>query len=115
MKFYIIHVLVVSMTVLLASCGGRVSNLVSEETASDIYFTCSHISGEYEMNLAKIQDLRKEKRTESTNNVGMLLMAPLFLDLKNTEQKEIAALYKRNERLTLLAEGKGCTLIDKKS
>lgn len=105
MRFYVFLI-----PIILTSCGGRVANIVPERTTSDEYFTCSHISGEHEMNLAKVKDLTKEKKAESVNNVGMLLVAPLFLDLNSSQKDEILALQKRNERLEQLSEEKNCNL-----
>lgn len=95
---------------LLTSCGGRPLNLVDEENVFDDQLTCSHIMGEFEMNVEKISDISKERSKENGNNIGLLLVAPLFLDFSDTEKKEIEALQKRNKRLESLALNKQCKL-----
>ena len=95
---------------LLISCGGRPLNLVNEENGYDSQLTCSHIVGEFEMNVQKVADISKERSKENGNNIGLLIAAPLFLNLNDTEKKEIEALQKRNKRLENLASNKHCNI-----
>ncbi len=106
-----------SMLVLLmlASCGGRVGNIVSETRNIDSILTCGHMAAEFENNLDTVKDIAKEKTAQEVNNLGLLIAMPLFLDLKNTERKEILALQKRNERLSMLLQEKNCAYTYRKS
>jgi hypothetical protein len=62
----------------------------------------------------RLQDFTKERRERNGNNASMILMAPLaassllFVDLSNTEKREIDALTRRNARLQQLAAHRGC-------
>ncbi|MBL4602759.1 MAG: hypothetical protein JKY84_08440 [Emcibacteraceae bacterium] len=105
MKFYILLMLTI-----LSACGGRPKNIMAEKQNIDEQMTCVHISGEHEMNIAKIQDISKERKSENANNFGLLLIAPLFLDLSNTEKEEIIALQNRNSRLEQLSLKKECNI-----
>lgn len=50
-----------------------------------------------------------EAKLQSDQNIGMVLVAPLFLNLNDSEQQEIDALCERNLVLIDLAEKKDCS------
>ncbi len=80
----------------------------------DDRLSCEHLQGEYSANGFRLQDFTKERRERNGNNAGMILMAPLaassllFVDLSNTERREVDALTRRNARLQQLAAHRGC-------
>ncbi len=85
---------------------------VSERRAHDSFLTCNHLIAEHSVNLKRMVELDSERQFESANNVGMLLVSPLFMDLSDTEKKEIAALLKRNTELERLMMSKNCEALD---
>jgi hypothetical protein len=96
---------------LVAGCGGRVSRPVALTTTLDQQLSCAHLKAEYENNMFRIDELVGERHAQMRDNVGfaaLLLSGPLFLDLKDTEKKEIAALMDRNTRLGQLGTNKSC-------
>jgi hypothetical protein len=93
---------------LVAACGARKAEPVQKIRASDDKLTCDHMAAEKKVNLVRAQDLLKEENAQEGNNIGMLLINPLFLDLSGTEKKEIAALHDRNQRLDGLMLQKNC-------
>ena len=96
----------------ISACGGRASHFVQEKTNVDAQLTCSHISGEYLANQDRMQDITKEKKVTTSNNVGLLIVSPLFLDFSSIEREEILALKKRNDHLILLAQTKKCPSLE---
>ena len=92
----------------LAACGGREARPVAQATALDDRFSCAHLSAEYDINRTRAADLANERGEQIRNNLGMLIVAPLFLDLSGAERREIEALAARNERLVQLSAAKGC-------
>jgi hypothetical protein len=81
------------------SCGGRVGNPVPPTTPYDDKLDCAHLQAEKSVNTARAADLLGEGDSDVRNNLGFLLLDPLFLDLSNTEQKEITAFQARNQVL----------------
>ena len=98
----------------LAACGGRVAKPVEEVRTTDAALTCDHIHNEAEVNAVRILDLLGEKQAASDQNAAKLMALPLsiafpmFIDLRDSEQQEIAALEKRNKRLAVLGAERGC-------
>ena len=92
----------------LVACGGRAPRPVAERIALDANLTCQHIVNELENNLKKAQAITGEKGDKVGYNLGILLVSPFFLDFSRAQQKEIESLHKRNERLMVLNEEKGC-------
>jgi hypothetical protein len=93
---------------LLAACGGRVSHPVDTTTPYDSRLSCDHIQAELVVNQKHIDDLFNEKDDDENNNVGMLVIAPLFMDLSDSEKIEVTALQKRNDVLIDLKKHKNC-------
>ncbi len=93
---------------LISGCGGRVADPVPVTKSNDDKLTCAHIKAEKEVNQARVLDLAQESEFSETNNIGLLLVSPLFLDLSDGIQSEIRALSDRNIQLEVLANGKGC-------
>jgi hypothetical protein len=87
---------------LLAACGGRASHPVEAATPLDDRLSCDHLSAERRVNDARIADLKGEKNNAGVNNAGFLVFQPLFLDVSNSENKEIAAFQERNKVLDRL-------------
>lgn len=95
---------------LLAGCGGRVARPVEAMTPLDGRLTCTHIVEEIRVNNARAADLAGEKDAQSGNNAGLILVAPMFINLDNTEGREVQALHARNQVLADLASKKACKL-----
>ena len=108
MKVFIILTLL-----MLTSCGGRVSDIISETSNIDDRLTCTHLKAEFEINLEKVKDISKERKEQVANNVGLLVASPFLLDFKDTEKKEILALQKRNLHLEHLIQEKSCPFSEK--
>lgn len=101
---------------LVAGCGGRAANPVSESSAFDLKLSCAHLDAEAEANSRRIDDLRDERNTNRLRNLtrvpGALIGNPLSaLALADTSRAiyvEIDALEARNERLEELKQEKRC-------
>lgn len=92
----------------LSACGGRVAKPVPLETSLDARLTCAHHAGEYENNIKRLEELTGESREAFTNNLGFLLVSPLFLDFSSTRRDETEAIIARNQRLEALMAEKDC-------
>lgn len=95
----------------LSACGGRVAKPVQQNRASDALLTCQHISAEREVNETRILDLVGETDFANNNNAAKVLggvATLMFLDLSDSEQREIVALQARNKRLLELGTAKNC-------
>jgi len=90
----------------LAGCGGRTAQPVALTTPMDSQLSCDHLRAEHSVNLARIADLGGERQNAQTNNVGMFVANPLFLDLSQSERREIDALTARNQVLDRLIADK---------
>jgi len=90
----------------VAGCGGRVAHPVAITTPLDATLDCDHLRAERRVNLARIADLGGERQHAQTNNVGQFVFNPLFIDLSQSEQREIVALDARNQELDRLIAGK---------
>ena len=104
-------IVLASGSLLLAACGGRASEAVTVERTTDSLLSCDHMTAEHRVNSKRIPELDKERSSESSNNAGLLLVAPLFMDFSDTEKKEIEALKSRNIHLVGLMDQKKCTVI----
>ncbi len=96
------------LLIALAACGGRKAEPVEAVRASDPQLTCAHIQAERSVNASRIVDLTGEDQFGSQNNVGLLLVSPLFLDFSNSVQVEIRAIAERDKQLDLLRAAKDC-------
>jgi len=102
------RLIVVVGVLALAGCGGRVAQPVQLTRAIDSSLTCDHLKAEYDNNLKRRIELTGESADKVGNNIGILLISPLFLDLSDTQKIEVKALLARNGRLEELAQGKQC-------
>lgn len=93
---------------LLAGCGGRVAQPIQLTRDIDPSLTCDHLKAEYDNNLKRRVELTGESADKVGNNIGILLISPLFLDLSDTQKVEVKALLARNGHLEELAKGKQC-------
>jgi hypothetical protein len=94
---------------ILAGCGGRSSHPIEAATAFDAQLSCDHLRAERQVNDLRIADLQGEKDNDGTNNVGKVVgqgvVGIMFLDLSDSEKKEIEAFQARNKVLDqMLAE-----------
>lgn len=99
----------------LGGCGGRVARPVEVVRPFDDSLTCVHIVQELQSNSDRIADLRGEVKAQNDNNVGLLIVSPLFLNVNDSEDKEIEALVARNQRLVVLAEEDSCLVVSVQS
>jgi hypothetical protein len=81
---------------LLEGCGGRAARPVAITNDYDVQLTCDQLHAERGVNDSKLADLTQERKHDNANNVGMVLLDPLFLDLSGSERTEAVALTKRN-------------------
>jgi hypothetical protein len=95
--------------VLLAACGGRVAAPVAVTNSFDSQLSCAHLQAEYGANRRRVVDLVGEQGQSAQNNIGLLLVSPLFLDFSSTIKKELRAIQARDERLAELATAKNCS------
>jgi hypothetical protein len=95
-------------SVLLAACGGRVAAPVAAVNSFDGQLSCSHLQAEYAANRQRVIDLVGEQGEKGQNNIGLLLVSPLFLDFSSTIKTELKAIQSRDERLAGLAGARGC-------
>lgn len=93
---------------MLAGCGGRVAQPIQLTRDIDPSLTCDHLKAEYDNNLKRRVELTGESADKVGNNIGILLISPLFLDLSDTQKVEVKALLARNGHLEELAKGKQC-------
>ena len=93
---------ILAVCLLVAGCGGRVARPVAATNDYDDQLTCDHLHAEREVNDSKLTDLTQERHHDNANNVGMVLVGPLFIDLSDSERKEAEALVKRNAVLDQL-------------
>ncbi|MEM8934917.1 MAG: hypothetical protein AAGC77_00745 [Pseudomonadota bacterium] len=78
------------------------------ENSFDDQLSCDHLSGEYDNNLRRLEELTGEKSERLANNLGLLLTSPLFLDFSDTIRNEVEAIAARNDRLLMLMSEKDC-------
>lgn len=109
MQLSCIKYLAIASLVILAACGGRVARLVEPRSALDAQLSCDHMEAEFSTHLNRLRELSDERKRGTRDNVGILLMSPLFLNLSDTERKEAASLQERNKILLDLAEARQCT------
>ena len=96
------------LAALVGGCGARKAEPVQTTRATDKILSCSHLDAEHQVNTRRMAHLITEKGAQEANNVGFLLLSPLFLDLSNVEQQEIRALQDRNHQLGLLMGARKC-------
>ena len=101
------------LAVSLGACGGRVAHPVSLENDFDDRLSCTHLSGEFENNLKRLEELTGESKEKFANNLGLLIASPLFLDFSDTQKREAEALLARNERLQALMTERDCPAAEK--
>jgi hypothetical protein len=93
----------------VTACGGRVANPVSAANPWDGQLDCVHLKAELDVNRARVADLAGEAKNSAANNVGLFLVNPLFLDLKDSEKAEIRAFAEREKTLKRLMDEKSCS------
>lgn len=93
---------------LAAACGGRVAQPVLIEQSYDSKLSCTHLSGELSNNDKRLVELKAERDGKPARNLGFLVASPLFLDLSESQKKEVEALIARNERIRTLMSDKNC-------
>lgn len=106
----------IGLVALLAACGGRTSNPVSERSELDQLFTCAHLEAETSANALRISDLRDERATNRLRNLtrvpGALLGNPLsalaLADPSIAVYREIEALERRNAWITAMSQERNC-------
>jgi len=76
----------------------------------DARLSCSHLSGEYNNNGKRMVELVGEEGNRGRDNLGLLLVSPLFLDLSSTQKDEVEAINLRQGKLIQLMNNKGCDL-----
>lgn len=103
-------VIILPSLLLINACGGRIARPVDEINSVDYLLSCDHLVSEYEVNLEKIEDITGERLDKTDDNIGWILVMPLFLDLSGSEEKEVEALVTRNRRLVDLAQEKNCAI-----
>ena len=101
-------VLAAIAAVTLYGCGGRVAMPVALVRDVDPQLSCDHLQAEYDNNARRSLELSGESSAKVGDNLGLLLVSPLFLDLSDTQKVELKALVARNDRLKSLASAKGC-------
>jgi hypothetical protein len=87
---------------MLAGCGGRVSRPIAANEPYDSQLDCAHLTAEKAVNAARARDLAGEQTDDANNNLGQLLLNPLFLNLSGSEQTEIEAFAAREKVLDQL-------------
>ena len=101
--------LVAAAAVLLtAACGGRVAQPVLVEQAYDSKLSCAHLAGELSNNEKRLIELKAERDGKPAENLGLLLVSPLFIDMSDSQKNEVKALIARNERIKSLMAEKSC-------
>jgi hypothetical protein len=105
-KFYAPSICGAVLLTFLAACGGRVSRPVAATNDYDDRLSCEQLKGEKAVNAARVQDLVGEKKQAENNNIGMLLVDPMFLDLSDSERKEMRAFAERDKVLDKLIQEK---------
>lgn len=102
---------IIALSVTLIGCGGRAAKPITITNDFDNQLSCSHLNGEYNNNLFRLEELTGESRDKFSNNAGMLLVSPLFLDFSQTQKQEAEALLARNERIEQLLAARACPAI----
>ncbi|MDD9877859.1 MAG: hypothetical protein OXR84_10510 [Magnetovibrio sp.] len=99
------------LAIAVGACGGRVARPVPATTPSDHLMTCTHIVAEYTTNLERATDIGREMKGQAGQNVGHFMLSGVFLlNLNDSEEQEIRALYARNQELRRLATKKNFEL-----
>jgi uncharacterized membrane protein YgdD (TMEM256/DUF423 family) len=110
---------VCTVTFLMGTLGcagmGKDADCVPAFTSYDKEMDCDEIRVALRMVMRDIEAKAEAKQSKAVSNgvllgVGLLLFWPslFFMDLSDTERKELQALKNRYDRLMYLAEKKGC-------
>ncbi len=99
--------------VILASCGGRAPNPVSQYQPGDEDRSCDGLRSEIAMNEAEIAKLAPHEDATGKNVAlgvaGAFLLVPwFFMDFKDGEGIDLKALQRRNQWLHEVAVDRGC-------
>ena len=92
----------------LVGCGGRVAQPLTATTYLDEQLSCAHIRGELERNILRLAELGEETSQKHANNLGLLIVNPLFIDLSDSLSEEAQSITVRNARLVELANARSC-------
>lgn len=101
-------IILVVLALGVAGCGGRVAQPLTATTYLDDQLSCAHIRGELERNILRLAELGEETSQKHANNLGLLIVNPLFLDLSDSLSEEAQSITVRNGRLVELADSRGC-------
>ena len=108
MRQYFVLTALVLLAAGLCGCGGRAAKPIVIENDFDTRLSCAHLAGERDNNLKRLEELTGESRDKFTNNAGMLVVSPLFLDFSQTQKREAEAIMARNQRIDTLMADKSC-------
>ncbi len=100
--------LAAALTALVPACGGRVAQPVLVDKGYDAKLSCAHLAGELSNNEKRLIELKAERDGKAAENIGLLLVSPLFIDLSDSQKNEVKALIARNDRLKDLMSQKTC-------
>ena len=105
-----------SLTLAVAACGGRSADPIAQVSPLDLLLGCGNFQAERKANLARIEDLKGERRDNRMRSAGRVVSgifgnpfsAAALIDLSTAIYQEIGALEARNERLVELEAEQGC-------
>lgn len=110
-------IVVVSLALILAGCGGRAANPVMINQFGDQQKSCNAL--QLEMNQTQENIQRLMPKTDKTGKnvalgvTGFFLIVPLFfMDLSRAEQIEVDAFRQRYNTLAVIATDKGCGSVE---
>lgn len=107
MQKYLLFALFLMM--LFAGCGGREGNPVPVYKPGDEKLSCGQLQAEIMQLQADMNKLLPNADKEGTNILcALTLPTAFFMDLKQGEKMEYDAMRRRNNRLILFFEKKGC-------
>lgn len=101
-------------SILLASCAGQEANPVAIYIPGDENKSCNALRAEIANIDKQITRKQAQKKKQEGENIvwflgGFLLIVPwFFMDLKDAEKVEIAALQQRKDALLVIAAEKNC-------
>ena len=108
---------ILSIALLVTACAGRDANPVQIHQSYDKDLSCEQLEAEILSNEQKALALIEDDENAHDANIaigvvgGLLFWPALFaLDTGDAELTEMRALRDRNERLLVVAEGKGCDI-----
>lgn len=108
-------ILLIIISVFLASCAGREPNPVSCYAPGDEKLSCESLKQEISLLQSDMLALLPKTDKSFTNTLwyagGVMCYVPyLFIDMKDAERIEYEAFRRRHNRLLLIAGEKGCCL-----